>query len=138
MRELVDKIKSRGRALGFQQVGISGIDLETDEARLIQWLRRQRHGRMHYMARHGCRRARPAELVPGTLRVISARMDYWPQAESADNVLADPRRAYVSRYALGRDYHKMLRKRLKKLAVFIDEEAGSRGYRVFTDSAPVL
>ncbi|HET7588484.1 MAG TPA: tRNA epoxyqueuosine(34) reductase QueG [Gammaproteobacteria bacterium] len=138
MHNLAEQIRTEGRRLGFQQTGISGIDLEADEARLIAWLRDQRHGDMHYMARHGRRRSRPAELVPGTLRVISARMDYWPNAETAEKVLGDSRRAYISRYALGRDYHKVLRRRLQRLADFIAREADELGYRVFTDSAPVL
>jgi epoxyqueuosine reductase len=94
---------------------------------------------MHYMARHGRARARPAELVPGTIRVITARMNYWPAAaEPAADVLADPQRAYVARYALGRDYHKVLRHRLARLARRIEADVGPFGYRVFTDSAPVL
>ncbi|HET7371074.1 MAG TPA: tRNA epoxyqueuosine(34) reductase QueG [Gammaproteobacteria bacterium] len=138
MQNLAEKIRTEGRELGFQQIGISGVELEADEARLLAWLRDQRHGSMHYMARHGRRRSHPEQLVPGTVRIISARMDYWPEAEAAEKVLADGRRAYVSRYALGRDYHKVLRKRLKRLAEFIGGEAEQLGYRAFTDSAPVL
>lgn len=135
---LAASIKSHGRDLGFQQIGIAGVDLEADEARLAEYLRKQHHGTMHYMARHGVRRSRPAELEPGTVRVISARMDYWPDAEPAERVLDDPSRGYVSRYALGRDYHKLLRKRLQKLADLIESEIGPFGYRAFTDSAPVM
>ncbi|HET7674370.1 MAG TPA: tRNA epoxyqueuosine(34) reductase QueG, partial [Gammaproteobacteria bacterium] len=131
-------IKTRGVDLGFQQIGITGVDLEADEARLLEYLRQQRHGSMHYMARHGRRRSRPAELEPGTVRVISARLNYWPEAAPAEDVLADSARGYVSRYALGRDYHKVLRKRLQKLAEFIESEVGPFGYRAFSDSAPVL
>jgi epoxyqueuosine reductase len=139
MQQLVECIKSKGRALGFQQVGIADVDLGADAEWLTAWLKAGRHGTMHYMARHGLRRTRPPELVNGTLRVISARMDYWPRAAAdADDCLADGRRAYISRYALGRDYHKTLRKRLKKLAAFIAEKSDTSGYRVFTDSAPVM
>ena len=95
--EIAAKIKRWGRDLGFQKVGIAGIDLAPDEPRLQAWLAAGRHGEMEYMARHGLRRARPAELVPGTLRVISARMDYWPEATPAESVLADARPGYVSR-----------------------------------------
>ncbi len=136
--EIAAKIKRWGRDLGFRKVGIAGIDLAQDEPRLQAWLAAGRHGEMEYMARHGLRRARPAELVPGTLRVISARMDYWPEATPAESVLADARLGYVSRYALGRDYHRLVRPRLAKLADRLAAEVGSAGYRAFTDSAPVL
>ena len=125
--------------LGFQQVGVSDVDLECAESRLQDWLRAGYHGRMEYMARHGSRRSRPQELVPGTLRVISARMDYLPEDQDAAVGLLDhERRAYVSRYALGRDYHKVLRGRLRALARRIEASVGPFGYRVFVDSAPVL
>jgi len=125
--------------LGFQQVGVSDIDLARAESRLREWLHAGFHGRMQYMSRHGTRRSRPQELVPGTLRIISARMDYLPQSQDQAIPLLDhDRRAYVSRYALGRDYHKVLRSRLRKLALRIEERVGSFGYRVFVDSAPVL
>ncbi len=127
-----------GLELGFQQLGVAAIDLSADEAHLRQWLAEGMHGDMHYMAAHGDKRSRPAELVPGTLTVISARMDYLPETEPMERVLADGERAYVSRYALGRDYHKLLRARLQKLATRIAEHYGAFGYRVFTDSAPVL
>src|SRR5216110_1409261 len=128
-----------GHALGFQEVGIADTDLAVDEVRLLNWLGADRHGEMDYMARHGSRRARPAELVPGTLRVISTRMNYWPgEARDADHVLSDTTKAYVARYALGRDYHKVMRARLGKLAQRIRNEVGDFGFRVFTDSAPVL
>jgi epoxyqueuosine reductase len=135
---LVQSIKQWGRELGFQRVGIAGIDLARDEALLAAWLEQGRHGTMDYMARHGTRRSRPAELVPGTLRVISARMDYKVDAADADAVLHDPLLGYVSRYALGRDYHRVLRQRLARLAARIAAAAGTEGYRAFTDSAPVL
>jgi len=139
LRALKSEIRERAAELGFAKVGVSGIDLRDDEARLRRWLELGRHGELEYMQRHGMKRARPAELVPGTVRVICARMDYW-LAEAADAVetLRDGRRAYVSRYALGRDYHKVMRKRLQKLAESIEARIGPFGYRVFTDSAPVL
>jgi len=128
-----------GRELGFQEIGIADTDLAADETRLLAWLGNGRHGAMEYMARHGTARARPAELVPGTLRVIAARLNYRPPAArpSAD-VLADPSRAFIARYALGRDYHKVLRTKLARLARRIAAEVGPFGHRVFTDSAPVL
>jgi epoxyqueuosine reductase len=135
---LAAQVKAWGRDLGFQKIGIAGVALPEDEQRLLDWLAAGRHGEMDYMARHGERRARPAELVPGTLRVISARMDYWPPGVGADAVLADPALGYVSRYALGRDYHKLLRTRLARLADRLAAAAGANGYRAFTDSAPVL
>jgi epoxyqueuosine reductase len=135
---LAAAIKSWGVELGFQAVGIADADLGGAEARLADWLARGFHGEMDYMARHGAKRARPAALVPGTLRVISARMDYRPAAADAEATLADRSKAYVSRYALGRDYHKVLRARLQRLADRIETEVGTFGYRVFTDSAPVM
>jgi epoxyqueuosine reductase len=136
---LSKQIKRWGQELGFQQVGITDTQLDDDEAFLLQWLASGHHGSMDYMARHGTRRSRPAELVPGTVRVISVRMDYWPgDARDADVVLQDTALAYLSRYALGRDYHKVIRKRLQQLANKIESQAGPFGYRAFTDSAPVL
>ncbi len=135
---LAARIKAWGNALGFQAVGISDTRLETAEAHLQQWLAEEHHGAMDYMAKHGAKRARPAELVPGTLRVISVRMNYYPeQVRDAHDVLAEKERAYVSRYALGRDYHKVMRNRLEKLARKIRSEVECQ-CRVFTDSAPVL
>lgn len=137
--KLREDIGRWGQTLGFQRVGVSGIDLDADEAHLLSWLDADFHGEMDYMAQHGAKRSRPAELQPGTLRVLSARMDYAPpDIAQAWDVLADGERAYVSRYALGRDYHKVLRTRLQKLADRIAEATGPFGYRVFTDSAPVL
>ena len=138
LADLAASIKAWGRDLGFQKVGIAAIELPADEQRLNEWLAADRHGEMGYMQRHGTRRARPAELVPGTLRVISARMDYWTEAADPDTVLADPSLGYLSRYALGRDYHKVVRSRLAKLADRLAAAAGAEGYRAFTDSAPVL
>jgi epoxyqueuosine reductase len=134
---LRQRIAAWGGELGFDAIAVSGIDLAEAEAGLAAWLAAGFHGEMDYMARHGMKRARPAELVPGTLRVISARMGYWPQAADAHATLADGARAYVSRYALGRDYHKVLRARLQKLAERIAQEV-PHGFRVFVDSAPVL
>ncbi len=128
-----------GRALGFEEIGIADIDLGVEERRLLDWLAAGRHGAMDYMARHGATRARPAELVPGTVRVITARLNYLPPAaRPGADVLADPGKAFVARYALGRDYHKVLRARLQRLATQISHAVGDFGYRVFTDSAPVL
>ena len=136
---LAQKIAAWGRELGFESIGIADTELATEEAKLVNWLDAGRHGEMDYMARHGVLRARPAELVAGTLRVITARLHYWPaDARPAREVLDDPQRAYVSRYALGRDYHKVLRRRLAQLASRIGDEIGPYGHRVFTDSAPVL
>jgi epoxyqueuosine reductase len=131
-------IKDWGRELGFQKIGIASIDLANDEVHLQAWLGQGRHGTMQYMQHHGTRRSRPAELVPGTVRVVSARMDYRIEAADPEQVLRDPELGYVSRYALGRDYHKVLRTRLAKLADRIAAAAGTAGYRAFTDSAPVL
>jgi epoxyqueuosine reductase len=135
---LAQRIRDWGRELGFGAVGIADVDLGSAESGLAAWLAAGFHGEMDYMARHGVRRARPAALVPGTLRVISARMDYLPDAQDAAATLASGERAYVSRYALGRDYHKVMRARLQALADRIQGEVGAFGYRVFTDSAPVL
>ncbi len=135
---LAASIKAWGRELGFQAVGIADIDLGEAEAGLAAWLAPGYQGGMDYMAKHGSKRCRPAELVPGTARVITARMDYAPRAADAAQVLGDPGKAFVSRYALGRDYHKLVRARLKALAQRIGLEAGRFGYRVFTDSAPVM
>jgi epoxyqueuosine reductase len=135
---LAEQIKGWGRDLGFQKVGIAATELHADEQHLLAWLAAGRHGEMEYMQRHGTKRARPAELVPGTVRVISARMDYWPDGADPEAVLADPALGYVSRYAVGRDYHKIVRNRLARLAERIAAVAGAAGYRAFTDSAPVL
>ncbi|MFL6575069.1 MAG: tRNA epoxyqueuosine(34) reductase QueG [Povalibacter sp.] len=125
--------------LGFQQIGITSVENSEDEALLMRWLELQRHGEMEYMSRHGRKRARPQELVPGTIRVISARMDYLPpDAEPAQAVLDAPELGYISRYALGRDYHKVLRKRLAQLAERISAQCNGTQYRAFVDSAPIL
>lgn len=136
---LARDIRAWGEDLGFSALGIARTALPEDEAWLKRWLALGRHGEMAWMARHGTRRSRPAELVPGTLTVIAARMDYLPPGSAApEDVLANPAQGYISRYALGRDYHKVLRTRLQRLADRIGEAAGPFGYRVFTDSAPLL
>ncbi len=135
--ELAARIRQWGRELGFDAIGFAGTALDVAEAELAAWLEAGFHGEMDYMASHGTRRSRPAELVPGTVSVITARINYLPQAAPMETVLADGTRAAISRYALGRDYHKLLRARLQKLAERIAAEAGPFGYRVFTDSAPV-
>ena len=120
-------------------MAVSGVELAEEEARLLEWLGRGWHGAMDYMARHGTRRSRPAELVPGTASVITVRLDYWPrEARDANEVLADPALAFVSRYATGRDYHKVLRARLQALAERMVAELGEFPYRAFTDSAPAM
>lgn len=136
---MAERIRKWGSQLGFQQVGFSNIDLGEHEEHLNRWLARGFHGEMTYMQRHGTRRSRPQELHPGTIRVISVRMDYLPETdEDIRDLLDKPEKAVISRYALGRDYHKMMRQRLQKLANQIEQYAGPFGYRVFVDSAPVL
>jgi epoxyqueuosine reductase len=136
---LPERVRQWGREAGFDAVAVSGIDLAPEESRLLEWLGRGWHGAMDYMARHGTRRSRPAELVPGTASVVTVRLDYWPgEARGAGEVLADGSLAYVSRYAVGRDYHKVLRAKLQALAERMVAELGEFPYRVFTDSAPVM
>jgi len=135
---LATEIKDWAQQLGFSACGITDTDLQSEEPRLQQWLDAGFHGEMDYMASHGMMRARPQELLPGTLRVISVRMDYLPaQAGFATN-LADPNLGYISRYALGRDYHKVLRQRLKQLGERIADRVSDLGFRPFVDSAPIL
>lgn len=138
LAHLADLVKTWGRELGFQQVGITDTELSTHEAHLDAWLENGYHGEMGFMAKHGTKRTRPAELEPGTQRIISVRMDYLPAEVESTKVLGQPSRAYVSRYALGRDYHKLMRKRLALLAKKIEQEVGRFGYRAFVDSAPVM
>ncbi len=139
LEALAERIKQWSHELGFQQAGIAGVELGEDEHQLRDWLAKGQHGEMGYMAQHGDKRSRPALLRPGTLRVISVRMDYGTDEDGeAWATLDDGSRAYVARYALGRDYHKLMRARLQKLADRIGEYAGTFGYRVFVDSAPVL
>ena len=138
-RDLANRIKQWARELGFDQLGITGTELTHEESQLLAWLEEGFHGEMTYMARHGTRRSRPASLVPGTIRVLSVRMNYWPaSAAAAETTLERSALGYVARYALGRDYHKLMRRRLQKLADKISEEVGEFGYRAFTDSAPVM
>ena len=137
-QSLADKIRQWGQELGFQKIAIADVALDEHEQHLQQWLAAGFHGEMDYMARHGSKRSRPAELQPGTVRVITARMDYLPPDTQIVEVLNDPSKAFISRYTLGRDYHKLIRKRLTRLGKKIEEEIGPYGYRAFVDSAPVL
>ncbi|HTV77674.1 MAG TPA: tRNA epoxyqueuosine(34) reductase QueG [Steroidobacteraceae bacterium] len=133
------QLQQLARELGFDALGVAELDLAQDEQHLLRWLDEGRHGDMQYMARHGLMRSRPATLAPGSVRAICVRMNYFPaDAADAATVLTDPQRAYLSRYALGRDYHKVMRGRLKALARRVLECIGPFGYRVCVDSAPVL
>jgi epoxyqueuosine reductase len=133
------QLAARAREFGFDRIGVAHIDIAADEQHLLRWLDAGFHGEMGYMRRHGLMRSRPHELAPGTIRVVSARMDYWPaDARDAEAALGDPQTGYVSRYALGRDYHKVLRGALARLAKELAEQIGPFGYRVCVDSAPVL
>lgn len=142
--ELFGQIQEWARELGFSQIGVAGVDLSDAEERLIQWLAKGFHGEMDFMEKHGLMRARPAQLVPGTVCILTARMDYLPSATQPDWIKqewdrhANPHEAVVSVYARGRDYHKVLRNRLQKLAQRIQEAIGPLGFRAFTDSAPVM
>jgi epoxyqueuosine reductase len=139
MAALAERIKQWGAELGFQALGIADVDLSAAEGRLAEWLGLGWHGEMDYMARHAALRTRPAQLLPGTVRVISCRMNYLTDATgSVEAELAEPSRAYVARYARGRDYHKVMRGRLQKLCDRIEAEVGPFGHRVFADSAPVM
>jgi epoxyqueuosine reductase len=135
---LAQRIKALARASGFQRCGISGIELGADEGHLRDWLAQGLYGSMDWMARHGEKRSRPDELIPGTVRVISVGLDYGRDPDEAWATLDDGGRAYVARYALGRDYHKLMRQRLQALADRIADVVGPFGHRVFVDSAPVL
>ncbi|NVO06121.1 MAG: tRNA epoxyqueuosine(34) reductase QueG [Rhodoferax sp.] len=141
---LLAHLRASALKLGFSQIGVAGVDLSSAEPGLLAWLAQGFHGDMHYMASHGLKRARPAELVPGTFSVITARMDYLPLDTPPDwqtqelQRLQRPTEGVVSLYARGRDYHKVLRSRLQKLADALAEQVGPLGHRVFTDSAPVL
>ncbi|MCQ8878927.1 tRNA epoxyqueuosine(34) reductase QueG [Pseudoalteromonas shioyasakiensis] len=137
-KQLALDIKKWGLELGFSEVGITDIDLTKHEAQLQRWLDLGYHGDMEYMAAHGMKRARPAELVPGTQRVISLKMNYLPPDASFAKNLKDTDKAYISRYALGRDYHKLMRNRIKKLGQKIEQHIGQFGFRPFVDSAPVM
>lgn len=136
--QLALDIKQWGMDLGFQQVGITDTDLSDAEPQFLEWLKKGFHGDMAWMEKYGSKRARPEELVPGTLRIISVRMDYLPPDPKFAKILAQPNKAFISRYAVGGDYHKLIRKRLEKLAQKIQQQVGNVGYRAFTDSAPIL
>ena len=139
LNEVKRELASDAAALGFAAIGVASIEIPEDVRHLLRWLDEGFHGEMDYMERHGVMRSRPQQLAPGTLRVVSARMDYWPQdSRDPEAVLADPTLGYVSRYALGRDYHKILRRALATLAALLAERIGPFGYRVCVDSAPVL
>lgn len=138
MIDIEKKIKKWGLALGFQQVGITNTDLSQHEPRFLAWLEKGFQGEMSYMSKHGSKRTQPAELLPDTLRVITVRMNYLPPETKIMQVLGNANKGYISRYALGRDYHKLLRKRLEQLAQKIQTQIASTQYRVFCDSAPVL
>lgn len=135
---MAETVRRWGRELGFQAVGITNTDLEAQGEYLERWLARGYHGDMEWMAKHGSKRYRPGDLIPGTRRIISVRMDYLPAPDSPAAVLKNPEKAYISRYTLGRDYHKLLRKRLGQLAERIDKMLAGHDYRAFVDSAPVL
>lgn len=137
--ELAQQIKTWGMDLGFDEVGITNTELNEHETHLINWLAAGRHGEMRYMSKHGTKRSQPEKLIPGTIRIISTRINYQaPNAKNEEDVLNNKNQAYISRYALGRDYHKVIRRRLQKLAEQIETKVGSFGYRAFVDSAPVL
>jgi epoxyqueuosine reductase len=135
---LLAQLKHWAREIGFSGLGVANIDLGKDEAFFLDWLKAGFNGEMGYMSRHGLKRTRPAELIPGTVSCVSVRMDYWPEAADAEATLADGAVGYVSRYALGRDYHKVLRSKLQTLCDRAQAVVGPLGHRVFTDSAPVL
>ena len=139
LNEVKRELASGAAALGFAAIGVASIEIPEDERHLLRWLDEGFHGEMEYMERHGVMRSRPQRLAPGTVRVVSARMDYWPaEARDAEEALADPTMGYVSRYAVGRDYHKILRRALATLAQQLQARIGPFGYRVCVDSAPVL
>ncbi|WP_060480692.1 tRNA epoxyqueuosine(34) reductase QueG [Pseudomonas sp. NBRC 111119] len=138
LEQLAQSIKMWGQELGFAHVGIAGVDLGEHEHHLQRWLDAGYQGEMEYLGAHGSKRAHPEQLIPGTVRVVSLRMDYLPGDTQMAQRLAQPEKAYVSRYALGRDYHKLVRKRVQFLADRIQEAIGPFGYRAFVDSAPVL
>jgi epoxyqueuosine reductase len=139
LRALRRELTELARTHGFDALGVAGIDIPEDERHLLRWLEDRWQGEMHYMQQHGLKRSRPQLLQPGTVRVVSVRMDYWPgAARAAHAVLADRSLGYVSRYALGRDYHKVLRGALARLARQLQQRIGPFGYRVCVDTAPVL
>ena len=132
-------IQKKAEQLGFQQLEVGDIKISDQEAHFLDWLEKDFHGEMDYMVRHGTKRSQPDKLEPGTIRVISIRMDYFPpDAVSIQKTINQPELGFLSRYALGRDYHKIIRKRLQQLVDWMQTQIGEFGYRVFTDSAPVL
>jgi epoxyqueuosine reductase len=137
-QQLKIELKLWAKELGFQEMGISDTHLSRHEAHLKNWLAQKFHGEMSYMEKHGTKRSRPEELIPGTMRIISVRMNYLPPKIETIRILRNRQKAYISRYALGRDYHKVLKQRLKKLADKIQEKIQPFNYRAFVDSAPVL
>ena len=137
-KELTEKIKSLGLALGFQQIGISDTNLTRFDQYLLDYLKKKHHGSMNYMEKHGLLRLRPEELVPGTKSIIVTRMNYLPPNQHMRELLKNRSKAYIARYALGRDYHNLIKKRLKKFAKQIEEMAGNHGHRAFVDSAPIM
>ena len=141
--QLALQIKDWGQEIGFAQIGIADIDLNHTKDHYLEWIKQGFHGEMHYMVKHGSRRYQPDELVPHTIRIISARLNYFPHSHNSEAVLEDDQKAFISRYALGRDYHKVMRAKLKKLSEKIQKEAHktldqSFEFRLFTDSAPVM
>ena len=141
--QLALQITDWGRELGFNQIGIADIDLDHSKEPYLAWIKQGFHGEMHYMVKHGSRRYKPEELVPHTVRVITARLNYMPHAKDTSVILQDSQKAFISRYALGRDYHKVIRSKLKKLSDKIEKEVHQTldqkvEFRVFTDSAPVM
>lgn len=139
MNNLLEEMQVWAESLGFQQLGVSDIDLSKTETKFTSWLNAGFHGEMGYMAQHGTKRTRPEELIPNTIRVINVRMDYWPESAAEPwSVINDDQLGFISRYALGRDYHKLMRKRLANLAKKIEQHVGPMGFRVFSDSAPVM
>ena len=141
--QLALQIKDWGQEIGFAQIGIADIDLNHAKDHYLEWIKQGFHGEMHYMVKHGSRRYQPDELVPHTIRIISARLNYFPHSHNSEAVLKDDQKAFISRYALGRDYHKVMRAKLKKLSDKIQKEAHktldqSFEFRLFTDSAPVM
>ena len=139
LQKLKANIENWATELGFDGIGVSDIDISGAEQYLFAWLKEDRHGEMHYMARHGTLRSRADKLIPGTVRVITTRLNYWHKANSsATTVLSDNNAAYISRYALGKDYHKIMRRKLKQLSDLIRSEAGDFQFRAFSDSAPVM
>ena len=141
--QLALQIKDWGREIGFNQIGIADIDLNHTKDHYLEWIKQGFHGEMHYMVKHGSRRYQPDELVPNTIRIITARLNYLPHSHNSETILEDGQKAFISRYALGRDYHKVMRTKLKKLSEKIQKEAHktldrSCEFRLFTDSAPVM